>query len=200
MILNHNYYVIVFDVCSSSVILQSLQNSGRLKIWRKFWKKIFQFINKAAFFQGRSKTYKFVGDGFIILCYPSTKSELLQFCDSLIKTANEKLLEIVTQNDIHPNRLGITIGIAKGPLISMRLFGNKEYMGEAINVASRLQSQLKQDDDKNNILVSQEVYTDLLPEITAQNRTCVKTDRILHNLNNNEQTTCYQIKPSESAD
>lgn len=190
-----NYYVVVFDVCSSSVILEKLQELDKLKIWRKFWNKTFRYLNNIAGERGKCTVYKFVGDGFILLYYTLNKKTLLDFCDKVIKFMNDKLSAIVTEYNIQTKRLGITIGIDKGILIPMRFYGSKEYTGKAINIASRLQSLLKKPEDTNTILVSPQVYQDITPQLKEGNRSVTETRQVLHNLFNDEEFLCYRINP-----
>lgn len=132
-----------------------------------------------------------LGDGFIFLYYPFKKDSLLKFCDNLIKYVNENLQRILLENDIKPKRVGITIGIDKGTLTLMRLYGSKEYMGEAINVAARLQSSLKGPEDTNTILVSEKVYEDIRPNLG--DRKVRQQRQVLRNLFNDKEVDCYQI-------
>lgn len=185
------YYVVIFDVCSSSVFLEKLQENNKIKVWKKMWTDIFHYANKIAGERGKCKVYNFVGDGFIFLYYPFKKDSLLKFCDNLIKYVNENLQRILLENDIKPKRVGITIGIDKGTLTLMRLYGSKEYMGEAINVAARLQSSLKGPEDTNTILVSEKVYEDIKPNLG--DREVRQQRQVLRNLFNDKEVDCYQI-------
>lgn len=191
MINSREYYVVIFDVCSSSVILEKLQQLNKLKLWRKMWKRIFTYANRIAGERGKCRVYKFVGDGFILLYFPNKKDSLLSFCDNIIKFVSSELEKITSQNNIEPKRKGITIGIDKGKLIPMRLYGSKEYMGEAINVAARLQAILKKPEDVNTVLVSKKVYQDVKSFIGQ--RKVVQTKQILHNLFDDTEVDCYQI-------
>lgn len=187
------YYVVVFDLCSSSVILEKLQEDNKLKIWRKFWTKVFHFANDIAGERGKCKVYKFVGDGFIFLYFSTKKDTLLDFCDEIMSFVNSNLDQIIKENNIKPKRHGITIGIDKGTLIPMRLYGSKEYMGEAINVAARLQALLKKPEDSNTILVSQKVFDDIKP--TLGDRKFLIQKQVLHNLFDDNEVDCFQIMP-----
>ena len=41
-----DYYVLVFDVCSSSSILENLQTNDNLVEWKKFWEGINSFLKE----------------------------------------------------------------------------------------------------------------------------------------------------------
>ena len=192
-IFTSEYYVIVFDLCSSSILLEKLQEQNRLNIWRKFWKDIFKYLNKISSSGAKCIVYKFVGDGFILLYKPRYKNNLLSFCDNIKIYINEKVNNIIKNNFTdYAERIGITIGIDKGTVIRMRLYGNVEYMGKAINVAARLQSLLKLPEHSNKILVSQQVQTEISEQLT--DRTYKSIEATLHNLHGDKSITCYEIE------
>ena len=187
------YYVIVFDVCSSSVMLEKLQEQNKLPVWKKFWEGVFSHITKISSSGVRSIVYKFIGDGFILLYRPSYGDDILAYCEKIKTYVNEKIDEIVAEYlDEAPARTGITIGIDRGKIIRMRLLGDTEYMGEAINVASRLQSALKLPEHSNKLLVS-EVVKDAI-EAQIGERACKPVEAVLHNLYGNQSVTCYEIE------
>ena len=192
-IFTSEYYVIVFDLCSSSILLEKLQEQNKLNIWRKFWKDIFKYLNKISSGGAKCIVYKFVGDGFILLYKPRYKNNLLSFCDNIKIYINEKVNNIIKNNFTdYVERIGITIGIDKGTVIRMRLYGNVEYMGKAINVAARLQSLLKLPEHSNKILVSQQVQTEISEQLT--DRTYKSIEATLHNLHGDKSITCYEIE------
>ncbi len=187
-----DYYVIVFDLCSSSVILEDLQNQEKLDRWKLFWEKIHAFLVKTSHHEEVFTIYKFVGDGFILLYNPEFEDGLIRYCIRLSKIINEELGKII-ENDmnVRPDRLGITIGVDKGKLIQLKIGNLYEYTGKAINVASRLQSSLKKPEHANKMLVSKNV----------KNRTCSLYDsslyksveRTLNNLFGDKSFYCYEI-------
>lgn len=100
------------------------------------------------------------------------------------------LKEILDEYNIKPKRFGFCYGIDRGELIPTFLLGSKEYMGEAINAATRLQGLLKADEDACSVMVSEKVYEKLvLPEGTKQKT----TENILRNLYNDRSICCHQI-------
>ena len=187
------YYVIVFDVCSSSVILENLQEQNKLRVWKKFWEGVFKHITKISSSGVRSIVYKFVGDGFILLYRPAFEEDILAYCDKIKVYVNEKIDAIVAEYlDEAPARTGITIGIERGEIIRMHLLGSSEYMGEAINAASRLQSLLKLPEHSNKVLVSETVKSAIEAQIGE--RACKPVEVVLHNLYDNQSVWCYEIE------
>ncbi len=187
------YYVIVFDLCSSSVLLEKIQEQNELRVWKKFWEDIFKYLNKISSNGARCVVYKFIGDGFILLYRPQYAKSILSFCDSIKIYINGKVDSIVKEHiNEYPERIGITIGIEKGKLIQMRLYGNIEYMGRAINVAARLQSILRLPEHSNKLLVSVAVKNEIHEQIN--DRACKPVEVTLRNLYGNESVTCYEIE------
>ncbi len=188
--LKNHYYIIVMDLCSSSVILEKLQSAGKIRVWRKLWKKIFNYLTRRIGFSARCRPYKFIGDGFIILYRHQYSASLYQFMSELNKISCKILKEVLDEYDIRPKRFGFCYGIDRGELIPMYLLGQHEFMGEAINAATRLQGLLKSDEDACSVMVSDNVYKKLiLPEnVKQEEKECV-----LRNLYNDEKTFCHQI-------
>lgn len=188
--LKNHYFIIVMDLCSSSVILEKLQTAGKIKVWRKLWKKIFNQLTRKMKFATRCKPYKFIGDGFIILYRHQFSDSLYDFMKDLNEISCTILKEILDEYNIKPKRFGFCYGIDRGELIPTFLLGSKEYMGEAINAATRLQGLLKADEDACSVMVSEKVYEKLvLPEGTKQKT----TENILRNLYNDRSICCHQI-------
>ena len=187
------YYVIVVDLCSSSVILEKLQEQDKLRVWRKFWKGIFNHVSKLSWNGAKCIVYKFVGDGFILLYRPHYARDIMAFCESLKTYINENTNQIIEDHiSGFSGRTGITIGIDKGEVIRMRLRGNPEYMGKAINVAARLQSLLKLPEHSNKLLVSMAVKNEIQEQIG--DAVCKPVEESLHNLYGNSHITFYEIE------
>lgn len=188
--LKNYYFIIVMDLCSSSVILEKLQNSGNIKVWRRFWKSIFNTLSRNPYFSIRCKPYKFVGDGFIILYRHQFADSLYEFMKKGNQIFCETLEKILTEYKIEPKRFGFAYGIDRGRLIHMNLLGKHEYMGEAINAAVRLQGQLKANEDANSIMISDNVFKMIkVPENVKQ----VERKCILRNLYDDKELNCRQI-------
>lgn len=188
--LKNHYYTIVMDLCSSSVILEKLQKTGKIRVWRKMWKKIFNYMARNPYFSIRCKPYKFVGDGFIILYRHQFQDSLFEFMQKFNEKSVEILDSVLQEYQIQPKRHGFAYGIDRGVLIPMRLLGQSEWMGEAINAAVRLQSQLKADEDANSVMISQKVYEKItLPQNVKQ----AEKKCILRNLYDDQEINCHQI-------
>ena len=186
------YYVIVFDLCSSSTILEDLQEQGKLSVWKKFWEEIYAFLVKSSVSNDKYIIYKFVGDGFILLYNPNYEDRLLTFCIRLSNFINRKVLEIIEKYmNVNTERTGITIGVDRGKLIKLIINENEEYTGKAINVASRLQSTLKKPENANKLLISKAVRNGVCEKyVTDIYKSVVRT---LSNLFGDKAVNCYEI-------
>lgn len=184
------YYIIVMDLCSSSVILEKLQTAGKIKVWRSFWKKIYHQLKTKMYYNSRCRPYKFVGDGFIILYRHQYDGSLFEFMQKLNEMSCNFLKEILEEYQIQPKRFGFCYGIDRGIIIPMHLLGKHEYVGEAINAATRLQGLLKENEDACSVMVADHVYERLsLPKDVRQK----EKECILRNLYNDKNTCCHQI-------
>ncbi len=173
-------------------MLEKLQEQNKLRVWKKFWEDTFKYLNRISSGNGKCVVYKFIGDGFILLYKPQFVNQLLPFCEGIKTYIDTKINALIREHlEQAPERVGVTIGIEKGNLIRMHLYGDMEYMGKAINAASRLQSTLKLPEHSNKLLVSAAVKEDI--EDQLKERPCIAMDTILHNLYDNQEMTCYQI-------
>ena len=187
-----DYYVIVFDLCSSSIILEDLQNQNQLNKWKEFWEEIHHYLLKSSHSEEKFIIYKFVGDGFILLYKPEYEDILIRFCLRISKIINEKVEEIIEKYlNIRPDRIGMTIGIDKGKLIKFKISKSYEYTGKAINVASRLQSSLKKPEHANKMLISKIVKNKVC--INYNSNIYKSVERTLSNLYGDKSFYCYEI-------
>jgi hypothetical protein len=190
--ISHNYYVVIFDLCSSSVILEDLQGQGKLPVWKKLWEDIFRYLEKQSKNGEKYTIYKFVGDGFILLYNPAFENYLVSTCYRISEYINKQVVNIIDQFlNIQPERVGITVGIDKGNLIEIAINNNKEYTGKAINVASRLQSSLKKPENTNKMLVSKIVRNSVFEQY--ESRIYRQVERTLSNLYGNKPVYCYEV-------
>ncbi len=131
--------VVFLDMCSSSKILESLAVRGRVSVFTEFVDEL-----KVELLRVRSIAnfvlYKFLGDGWILL-FPA-ETDGTKLLDSLAKFsfAYQSLVELrVLQHiDLRPEIIGLTFGVDVGDLIPAVMQGNKEFIGRALNIASRL--------------------------------------------------------------
>ena len=186
------HYCMVFDLCSSSTILENIQSTDHLIEWVKFWEELTDFLVK----QDREgipfNIYKFIGDGFLLLFELSQKEVLIEFCKKLYKFVIEKISNLVESYcEIEPDRMGITIGIERGSTIEFKIDGGTEYTGKAINVATRLQSSLKEPEQTNKLLISKKVKNEI--ELNISSEHIKRTDRKLRNLYGDQRFPCFEI-------
>src|SRR5437867_7442030 len=108
------YLVLVFDVCSSTIVLEDLSRSQSVWRWRQLLADLLKYISN----QPGVIVYKFVGDGWFILMPHDIKGDaLISFCSDLISTlsnAYEANIKPVMENPL--TSLGLTIGIDSGTL------------------------------------------------------------------------------------
>src|SRR5664279_2676706 len=136
--------VVTFDMCSSSRILERLTLNADLPRFHNFLTKLKQYL-AARQQEIPFDPYKFTGDGWILLFPADTDGKLLlKFLHDLcvfFKDAFQN--DIATFLDSVPDIVGLTFGIEKGPLARMSIYGAREYVGCALNVACRLQGAVK---------------------------------------------------------
>jgi len=185
-------YVIIFDLCSSSQILESLENQNKVKIWNDFWEEVYQHLHNIEEPIENFEIYKFVGDGFIILCDERNELEILSYCHKLTIKINTLIQDIIEEHiETEIDRVGITIGIDYGKIVRVEINKNSEYTGKAINIASRLQSSLKEKEHANKMLISKKVKNRIAN--IYDSKYLKSTDRILHNLHGNARFYCFEI-------
>jgi hypothetical protein len=140
--------VVFFDICSSSRILDDLHRTRRVKAYRDFLIRIKMFLRRKEN-AGICEIYKFVGDGWVLL-FPltTTGNQLLKFLAELGEKFNEEFTHsIFPVLENIPAVLGLTFGVDAGQLVEMTMSGKKEYIGRSLNIASRLQGAVKEDED-----------------------------------------------------
>jgi class 3 adenylate cyclase len=140
--------VVFFDICSSSNMLEDLILSENLRSMRDLILTVRGFIKKEALLQG-FEVYKFIGDGWVLLFPPDRTGEsLVTFLEELCRLFQKHWKRYVLPRlQSHPTVVGLTFGIDRGELVKFRMMGQPEYIGRALNVASRLQGAVKQKDE-----------------------------------------------------
>ena len=186
-------YVVFFDICSSTSILEDLIRSESQQLWRNLLVKMKIFLRRE---QNRSKfiIYKFIGDGWILLFDESvTGKELFSFLKLLCSE-----YEIIFNKIIKPvlsvkiGIVGLTFGVEKGSLIRIVMNSQIEYVGRALNVAARLQGSIKDKDyvPQGKVMVSNKAYEGLKEGIRISYK-IYKVERNLRNIAGGER---YQAK------
>ena len=187
--------VVAFDMCSSSDIIEELTLSGDLQRFKQFLTSLKEYLADA------QKTivfdpYKFTGDGWILLFPQNTDGELLftflqDLCSFFRKEFRRQVLRHLATP---PSITGLTFGIERGPLAPMKMYGQREYVGRALNVACRLQSSVK---DKGGspaykALVSNSVFNKYFSGV--RNVKIFKVRRTLRNIRGGSDFHCRKIE------
>ena len=193
------YTIVVFDICSSTVFIEDLVKTNELESYGKLIEDFRHFLAEMKI-DGMT-IYKFLGDGFVLLY--DTKvlfAEVLIACKRMVEFAKERIDSFIKDNietTVIP-RTGITIGIDIGNLNVIRLNGEAEFIGRALNVSSRLQSSLKDKEHVNKILMSVKAYKKITnPDIK---RKCIERERIFRNISDNNRTRCYELDTIQAVD
>jgi hypothetical protein len=184
--------VVVFDICSSSVILEDLIRTDKIMKWRNLLIAIKEFLvnNEADY---NFKVYNFLGDGWILLFAPdilgdklfSFLSKLARHFKGLFKIRIEPVLETT------PRMIGLIFGIDRGNLIKIRMIKRDEYIGRAINIASRFQGSLSNEGEENKVLISSRLYYELKNRINDYET--ISTSRKLKNIAGEIPVKCHRI-------
>jgi hypothetical protein len=160
--------VVVFDICSSSDIIEELTLKDELRRFQAFLGNLKRHLGetqKAI----RFDPYKFTGDGWILLFPVDTDGKaLLAFLRDLCAYFKTEFKEVVLNYlDTPPAITGLTFGLDKGKLAKMTMFQNWEYIGRAINIACRLQSAVKDDGESPayKALVSSAVFNEYFSKV-----------------------------------
>ena len=138
------HLVVVFDICSSTTILEDLKRTDNLAAWRDL------LLDMKANLQEEGSRlamclYKFIGDGWVLLFPDSVPKKdlcgfLSRFSEWYQRQFESAIRPLLLQE---PSPIGLMFGIDAGELIRLELNDQVEYLGRAINVASRLQAQTK---------------------------------------------------------
>jgi len=139
------HLVVVFDICSSTTILEDLKRTDNLAAWRDL------LLDMKANLQEEGSRlamclYKFIGDGWVLLFPDSVpKKELCGFLSRFSEWYQRQFESAIRPLLLQePSPIGLMFGIDLGELIRLDLDDQVEYLGRAINVASRLQTQTKE--------------------------------------------------------
>lgn len=186
--------VVVFDMCSSSDVLEELVLRGDLRRFDQFLTSLKQYLAEA---QHRIPfdPYKFTGDGWILLFPKKTDGQaLLTFLKDLCTFFRKEFKQEVLRHLGTPPRItGLTFGLEMGPLTPTTMYQQQEYFGRAINVACRLQAAIKDKDGfpAYKALVSNAVFNEYLAPATGFKVTLAK--RSLRNIRSGADYECRKI-------
>lgn len=189
-----NKLILVFDICSSSNIIEDLTLTGNVIRFHSLIASLQKWLEDRERTEETS-VYKFVGDGWIILfSYHVSGQLVLDFMVGLSSHfLNSMRKDIIPCLECKPNIIGLTFGIERGELVRFNLSNENEFVGRALNIACRLQNAVK---DKGTspefrVLVSNQVYNfyfKKLPGLKA-----FRVTRVLRNIRNGEQYRCVKF-------
>ncbi len=139
--------VVVFDMCSSSQIVENLTVRDNLRVLRNSLIRLKKFLQNKSIAEG-FEVYKFIGDGWILL-YPAG-TRLVPLLNSLAQLSefyqNEYRKRLLPALEIRPDQAGLKFGVDRGRLVRIVMMHKPEYVGRALNIAARLQAALSQID------------------------------------------------------
>ncbi len=155
--------VVVFDFCSSSDIIEELTLSNNLFNYCKLLLSIQSFLQNGQR-HNKWEVYKYLGDGWIVLFEKESKPKtILSFLNNICSLyASRHKTFLKPKLSVMPKIIGVTFGIELGRIYRFSNAKNKEYFGRAINIASRLQSAIKDGESspQYKALITRQVYTD----------------------------------------
>ena len=194
-IITRQKIVVVFDICSSSNIIEDLTLTDNLKSFNAFLNAMDRFIRIGKSAQ-KYTCYKYLGDGWILLFQPSASGvDILNFLNTLCKFYKLKFNSIIKNHlENFPKVIGINFGIEKGKLVRTKLNNRIEWFGRAINIACRLQGAIKDNDTspQYKALISNQVYHDYFKDIkNIKEYKPLRAKRTLRNIRENY--ICYKI-------
>ena len=181
--------VVVFDVCSSTSILEDLRQTDNIHKWRNLLITLKENL-RAESARLNMELYKFIGDGWIPL-FPLdiSRDQLLDFLNNL-----STLFDVEFDSEIRPllqgrpSPIGLTFGVDAGELVRLEMNDQIEYLGRPLNVASRLQNAAKDlpAGASYKALFAKHVYNSLPPVPVLDRDPRAKEVRLsLRNLRNN---------------
>jgi hypothetical protein len=183
---------IVFDICSSTSMLEDLTLTGSVERWRNLLISLKDFAQND---KSGVELYKFVGDGWILFFGENFEGatvldfllRISEFFDSLIHT------DVVPHLEKPPERMGLTFGLDRGKLIRVQMNEVFEYIGRPINIAARLQAAAKDSAAKTsyNLLISRPAFTAL--NVTPAWR-AEPDSPSLRNIRGGEKYDCFRIQ------
>jgi len=189
--------VVVFDVCSSSQIMEDLLLSERFDNYELFlgcikrW--LFDQLERDVFKAQPFDLYKFTGDGWVLLFPSATDGTLLvSFMRGLCEAVDGELARhILPYLNTNPPELGVTIGVDKGSLVKLTMRGQDEYVGRPLNIAFRLQNAVKEVTPYGNMaLVSKQIFNDYFGSSTYK---AEPVNFGLRNINSGRDFSCWRI-------
>jgi class 3 adenylate cyclase len=184
--------VVVFDICSSTTMLEALILRGTLQPWKDLLASLHQFMERERGATGY-EIYKFIGDGWILLFKDSvTGPALMSQLDSLATYYKAKIQDVLRSLQSTPQVMGLTFGVDCGKLVRLEMAGQVEYVGRPINLAARLQGAFKSDPTPGyKVLFSKPAYNSLaIPSSWVFS----EEQHPLRNVSANEPCNCVKVQ------
>lgn len=155
--------ILIFDICSSTEILETLVNSGHEDEYMNMIRKMDRCLAKLSQFFSFTN-YKFLGDGFILVINTEKiKTEDVLYLSYIINKIGNYLLNDLIDNyiQITLKRKGLTFGYDIGDVSNFHVANKLEFAGKPINLSSRLQGSLDKEEDSGCILFSLEARNNI---------------------------------------
>lgn len=186
--------ILVFDICSSTNIVEDLHRTGSINRYNEMIDKINGFLKKKKKKSIPFDIYKFVGDGFILTFSPEMEIDaIVLFSQELTQFCLDSINDIIEYLEVPKlPRKGITIGIDKGFVHSFKLNSKDEIVGRAINLACRLQSSQDTPEMVNTILMSVKAFSELKNDKIREE--CKQQERTLRNIIVDKPIKCYELE------
>lgn len=186
-------YVLIFDIASSTVILEDLNTNNEIEKYQLLIDKYYDFFNSYKS-TVNFEVYKFMGDGFILLFEKDIKvDEIIIFMIKLTSFSEALLNDFIKEYISIPKnnipRIGITLGLDFGQVHFIEK--KNEYVGRPINVASRLQGSLKEKEHVYNALLSLKIFSNIKEYIIK--KACIERERTFRNLYSNQSIRCFEL-------
>ncbi len=190
-----NKIVVVFDICSSSNIIEDLTLTDNLERFRDMLLVMKRYLKQQAGSLG-FEVYKFTGDGWILLFRPDVEAGvLMQFLTTLSRIFREHFTRrILPLLQTEPQISGLSFGIDQGELMKMVLVNRTEYVGRALNTAFRLQGAIKEKDPRPmyKVLSSRPVFRTALGALKQYRPLAVS--RTLRNIGGGTRHQCIKLR------
>jgi class 3 adenylate cyclase len=193
--------VVVSDLCSSTTILEDLLRSESHDRWRDLLIGLKEFLTEGTKALPFS-IYSFVGDGWILLFDTKVSPEKLfrfleRFCQHYERLLND-IIDPVLSTRLE--NTGIAFGMDRGTLVQLTMNDRTEFIGRPLNVASRLQSAVKEGVFPNGkVLITNSLYADMEESVGRIYRV-VPTTRNLRNLTGGKSFRCQMVSLFDKLD
>ncbi len=188
--------VVAFDMCSSTDVIEELTLNGDIELLEALLTAVKEHLAAA---QDRVlfDPYKFNGDGWILL-FPANADgpAVFEILQGLCKFYEKAFAKIVYRHLATPPRVtGLTFGIDRGTVRRIKMYGQNEYVGRAINVACRLQASIKDKDQSPGYkaLVSNAAYNRYFGAASKTVKVW-KVKRTLRNIRSGADFHCKKIE------